>query len=125
MRRNIVTLAGVLVLAACAAETYNPVVDLKGSDGGRYQQDLAECRQLAAQVDVAGDTAVNTLAGAGVGAALGAALGAISGAPASGAAMGAALGGIGTGAGSGVSKNEKQKRIIDQCLSRRGYNVLG
>ncbi|MGB4100828.1 MAG: hypothetical protein WBK91_02840 [Alphaproteobacteria bacterium] len=124
MLKKIPVLAGVLALMACA-ETYQPVVDLKGMDGGRYQQDLAECRRLGMQVDAAGDTAVNTLVGAGVGAAMGAALGAIAGSPASGAAMGAAVGGIGTGAGSGVSKVERQKRIIDQCLSRRGYNVLG
>lgn len=124
-RKRYAWLAGLMLVAACAAETYQPVVDLKGSDAGKYQQDLAECRSLASQVDVAGDSATNALIGAGVGAALGAALGAVTGAPAAGAALGAGAGGIGAGAGTGVSKNERQKKIIDNCLSRRGYNVLG
>jgi len=125
MQKKALALVGLLLLGACASTTYQPVVDLKGMDGGKYQQDLAECRQLSQQVDVVGDSAVNTAVGAGVGAGLGAALGAISGAPGAGAAMGAALGGIGAGGGSAVNKNERVKKIIDNCLARRGYNVLG
>lgn len=125
MQTKSLLLAGLLALGACASTTYQPVVDLRGADGGKYQQDLAECRKLSEQVDVAGDSAVNTLIGGGVGAGLGAALGAIAGSPGTGAAMGAAMGGVGAGGGSALSKNERVKKIIDNCLARRGYNVLG
>ena len=54
MQKQRALLIGLLVMAACATETYQPVVDLKGADGGKYQQDLAECRRLASQVDVVG-----------------------------------------------------------------------
>ena len=124
MRMKALALVALLSLGACASTTYNPVVDLRGADGGRYQQDLAECRKLSEQVDVVGDSAVNTAVGAGVGAGLGAALGAVVGVPGAGAAMGAAVGGIGTGSGSAISKNERVKQVINNCLARRGYNVL-
>ncbi|MEJ0062656.1 MAG: hypothetical protein WDO70_05505 [Alphaproteobacteria bacterium] len=124
MQKKFLAIVALLAVAGCAQD-YQPVVDLKGYDGGKYQKDLAECRQLASQVDVAGDSAVNGLIGAGVGAALGAAVGAVAGVPAYGAASGAALGGIGGGGGSAVSKVERQKKIIDNCLTKRGYNVLG
>jgi outer membrane lipoprotein SlyB len=119
------TMACSFGLVACASTTYQPVVDLQNSDPMKYQQDLAACRKLSEQVNVAEDSAVNTLIGGVAGAGLGAALGAISGSAGAGAAMGAATGGIGAGAGSAVSKNERVKNIIDKCLTRRGYNVLG
>lgn len=112
------------VLAACAAQTYQPVIDPKGVDMGKYEQDLQECRALAQQVDAAGDTAQNALLGAGVGAAGGAALGALSGDAGIGAATGAVLGAFGAGGASGIQKNEKQKQIIDNCLKGRGYRPL-
>ncbi len=115
----------VLALAACAAQTYQPVIDPKGVDMGKYQEDLRECRALAEQVDASGDTAQNALIGAGVGAAGGAALGAISGDAGIGAATGAVLGAFGAGGASGIEKNERQKHIIDNCLRGRGYKTLG
>ena len=72
---------------------------MKHVDPNKYQQDLAECRQYADQVDVAGDTATDALVGAGIGAAGGAVLGAITGSAGAGAAIGAGVGGIGGGAG--------------------------
>src|SRR5207247_10492659 len=50
-----------LGLAGCA---YRPIVDPKRSDMARYETDLAECRQIAAQAP-----------GPGTGAAVGAAVG--------------------------------------------------
>lgn len=125
LKRVSLLTAALLVLAACAAQTYQPVIDPKGVDMGKYQKDLAECRALADQVDAAGDTAQNALIGAGVGAAGGAALGAISGSAGIGAATGAVLGAFGAGGASGLSKNERQKSIIDNCLRGRGYRTLG
>ncbi len=125
--RSFCALAAVaLTLSACAtASTYQPVVDMKNVNPQKYQQDLAECRQYAEQVDVAGNGATDTLLGAGLGAAAGAALGAISGAPATGAALGATVGGFG-GGGAGVANSvQRQQTIINNCLKGRGYNVLG
>lgn len=112
-----------LLLVGCAS-TYQPIVDMKGVDNARYQQDLSECRQYAGQVDVAEDTATDTLIGAGIGAALGAAVGAIGGDPGTGAAIGATAGGIGGGASGGMSSAQRQKSIINNCLAGRGYRVL-
>ena len=127
-------LTGALLLSGCATnsnqpvidiKSYKPVVDTKGADMTKYDQDLAECRELAQQVTVGGDTATGALIGAGLGAAIGAAAGAISGDPGMGAAIGASTGGIGggaTGYGGGI---QRQITIINNCLSGRGYKVLG
>lgn len=126
IRHSAVVLIGLLSLAACATpQTYQPIVDTKGVDPYRYNQDLAECRQFGEQVDPATDTAKSALVGGAIGAALGAATGAVLGSPGTGAAAGAAIGGIGGGAGRGLSSVERQKQIIDRCLRGRGYNVLG
>jgi outer membrane lipoprotein SlyB len=111
------------LLLGCA-QSYQPIVDLKGVNTTKYQQDLAECRQYAEQVDVGGNTAIGTLGGAGIGAAVGAAAGAIGGNAGAGAATGALLGGVG-GAGAGVGTSvQRQKTVINKCLSHRGYKVL-
>ncbi len=112
-------------LAGCA-QSYQPVVDTRGQDTSRYQQDLYECRQYAQQVSPVEDAAVGGLGGAAAGAALGAITGALVGGVSAGegAAFGAATGGaVGLGAGAYSGVNEQQ-RIIDNCLRGRGYNVL-
>jgi outer membrane lipoprotein SlyB len=124
--KKLLTMAVALATLTGCAQTYQPVVDTKGHDSARYQQDLAECRQYAQQVNPAGDAAVSGLGGAAAGAALGAITGALVGgvSAGSGAALGAATGGavgVGTGAYSGV---KEQERIINNCMRGRGYNVL-
>ncbi|QEX21064.1 hypothetical protein FRZ61_09850 [Hypericibacter adhaerens] len=125
MMRSVASLALVLALGlAGCAQSYQPIVDTKGVDTAKYQQDLYECRQYAEQVSPVGDAATGGLIGAAGGAALGAIVGAFSGGAGTGAAIGAATGGaVGAGAG-GVSGVSEQKRIIDNCLRGRGYNVL-
>ncbi|HEU0118655.1 MAG TPA: glycine zipper family protein [Alphaproteobacteria bacterium] len=113
-----------LLLSACA-DSYQPVVDMKHVDPNKYQADLAECRQYANQVDVAGDAGTDALVGAGIGAAGGAVLGAITGSAGMGAAIGAAGGGIAGGTGGGLNSGQRQKNIINNCLKGRGYKVLG
>lgn len=123
MKRLGVVLVASLGIAGCA-QSYQPVVDTKGVDTARYQQDLFECRQYAEQTSPAGDAAVGGLAGAAGGAALGAIVGAFTGGAGTGAAIGAATGGavgVAGGAGKGITD---QQRIIDNCLRGRGYNVL-
>src|SRR5882757_9959584 len=93
--RKLVVLMSLMAIAGCAG-SYEPIVDTKGVDEARYQQDLLECRDYAEQVSVGGEAAK----GVGIGAVLGGALGAIAGAFGGGAGRGAALGaGIGGVAG--------------------------
>lgn len=113
-----------LTLAGCAS-TYTPVVDPQQTDMTRYQKDLAECRTLAEQIPAAENAATDAVIGGGVGAALGAALGAISGNPATGAATGAAIGGFGGGGAGALNSMDRQKKIINNCLTGRGYRILG
>jgi outer membrane lipoprotein SlyB len=125
MKRFLTVAVAMATLTGCA-QTYQPVVDTKGHDSARYQQDLFECRQYAEQVSPAGKAAVSGLGGAAAGAALGAITGALVGgvSAGSGAALGAATGGavgVGAGAYSGV---QEQERIINNCMRGRGYNVL-
>jgi hypothetical protein len=125
MKRLGAILAAATVLAGCA-QSYQPVVDTKGVDSARYQQDLYECRQYAEQKSPAGDAAIGALGGAAGGAALGAITGAIlPGASAgTGAALGAATGGTVGVAGGAYKGVNDQQRIIDNCLRGRGYSVL-
>ena len=48
MKRFLVLATAMATLAGCA-QSYQPVVDTRGQDTGRYQQDLYECRQYAEQ----------------------------------------------------------------------------
>jgi outer membrane lipoprotein SlyB len=115
----------VLALLAGCAHTYQPVVDTQGVDQYKYQQDLAQCRSYAEQVNPWENAGIDTLIGAAGGAALGAATGAAVGAPAAGAAVGAAAGGIGGAGYGGISSANRQQIIINNCLRERGYRVLG
>jgi outer membrane lipoprotein SlyB len=125
MKKFLALAVAMATLAGCA-QTYQPVVDTRGHDSARYQQDLFECRQYAEQVSPAGKAAVTGVGGAAAGAALGAITGALVGGVGAGeaAAVGAATGGaVGVGAGAYSGVNDQQQ-IIDNCLRGRGYNVL-
>jgi hypothetical protein len=113
----------VLALAGCA-RSYEPIVDMKGVDQARYQQDLAECRTYAEKVSPAGEAATGGLIGGGIGAALGAIIGAFGGGAGTGAAIGAGVGGAGGAASGGLRGVEGQKQVINNCLRHRGYAVL-
>ena len=118
MKRHVVLMLSVtLALSGCAS--YRPVVDSKGVDMNRYEQDLKECQVYAEQESPAASAAIGTVAGAAIGALLAAAAG--SGydrnASARVGAVAGALGGTGQGA-------EAQINIIRNCMSGRGYKVL-
>ena len=115
MKKYLAMLALALLMVGCAG--YRPIVDMKGVDQARYEQDLKECQQYAEQVNVAGETAV----GGGIGAVLGGAIGAVgSGRAGTGAAVGA-ITGAAAGAGGAASG---QKQVINRCMTGRGYRVL-
>ena len=111
--------------AAACAQSYRPIVDMQGVDEARYEADLAECRNYAQQVSPAGDAVSGGLVGGLIGAAVGSAVGAAVGNVASGAVVGGAAGGA-TGVAAGGSRGySRQKTVINNCLSGRGYRVLG
>lgn len=107
------------LLAGCAAQQYRPVVD-SGVSRGNYEDDLADCQQLADRRPAAANAAGGAAVGAVLGALLGAAVGLRGDDVAHVAAWGAASGGI-NGAAYGVAE---QRAIVARCMGGRGYNVL-
>ncbi|MBV1931109.1 MAG: glycine zipper family protein [Porticoccaceae bacterium] len=112
-----------LVLSACAHQGQRAggdiIIDTKNIDMGAYYQDLHECRNYAAQVNVGQKVATKTITGAVVGGAIGAIVG-DSGSAARAAGVGGVLGAV---KGTGQGYHEKQ-RVVRNCLSGRGYRVL-
>ena len=107
-----------LTISGCASrQQHQVIIDPKGVDMARYQQDLAECQQLAAQVQQkAGGGAV---AGAIVGGLVGAAVGNSRTAERM-AGAGAVVGGAG---GAGDTARERDQ-VVKNCMRGRGYRVL-
>lgn len=127
-------LALVLLPVAACAQTDNryqppPAYNSGAGIGGnaRYEQDLAQCRHVAEQQGTpVRDTATGALVGAAVGAAGGALVGGVAkGVSAgTGAAVGAAGGAL-VGGGYQASKSyDQQKQIVNDCMRRRGWNVV-
>jgi hypothetical protein len=111
-----IILCATLFAAGCASNN-KPIIDPAGVDMGLYQHDLAECEQVAEQV--------NSKAGAGAagGAVVGGLIGAIFGGS-DGAVKGAGAGAVSGGAkGVGATAQEKSK-VVKNCLRHRGYQVL-
>lgn len=127
LKTSIVLVSGIL-LSACASQTgWTPTVDSYNDPNAyRINQDMAECRQLAASAS--GGTAKEAAIGAGVGGLVGAAGGAVVGAftgnPGAGAAIGAAAGGFGGAAKQGFTAEEKYKNAYNNCMSNRGHHVV-
>lgn len=112
----ILVVIGALTGCAVRPTYYVPVVDLKDRNQDQYNVDVAECHLLARQRASGGE-------GAAAGAVAGALLGAViapDGYKASFARDGAVFGGLG-GATRAMSGRE---RIVRNCVSGRGYNVL-
>jgi hypothetical protein len=106
----------VLLLAACSGAT-GPIVDTKGVNMARYEQDLAECERYATQVS----TGTAVAKGAAGGAAVGAAVGAIAGGE---AGTGAGIGAVTGGAQSARISDHEKSEVVRNCLRYRGYRVL-
>ena len=64
-------------------------------------------------------------AGAVLGGVVGGVAGIFSGNIAGGAAQGAAMGGAGGAVAGALSPDELKQRYVNQCLSKKGYQVLG
>ncbi|MEP2533620.1 glycine zipper family protein [Shimia sp.] len=118
----LITLPVVLGLAACAnsGANYQPVVD--GPVGPNYNADLAQCQQLAAsQGALDSNAGGKAAAGAGVAAATTAVFNNEGNNVRDAAAVGA-LAGL---TASAIDQNSKKEAIVRNCMSKRGYNVVG
>ena len=107
----------ILAITGCASKKV--IVDTKGVDMSRYQQDLDECTQYAEEVETGSQVATGAVGGAVIGGAVGAILG--------GRRSAEKLAGVGavTGAAKGGSSAGKEKmQVIKNCLRGRGYRVL-
>lgn len=105
------------VVAGCTT-TNEIIIDQKGVDMSRYEENLADCESYAEQVAVGKKAAK----GAASGAVVGGAIGSVS--KGRDAGEGAAIGAI-TGVTKGLSDGERDKvRVVKNCLRGRGYRVL-
>lgn len=131
-----VLLAGLLLISSLACAAQRPVLypneRLEAVGTAAAQQDIDDCLKRAAaagyESKTEGKVAGSTAGGAGVGAAVGAAAGAAVGRPGPGAAMGAAGGGT-AGLIRGLFHSRDldpvQRRFVEQCLQKKGYQVIG
>jgi hypothetical protein len=115
MRRPI-TFVVALGLAACTG-TKGPIIDTKGVDMAKYQQDLAECEVYSREVS----TGRAVAKGAAAGAAVGGAIGAIGN---NNAGEGAGIGAVTGGAQSARIAQGEKATVVKNCLRGRGYRVL-
>ncbi len=105
-----------LALTSACTTTDEIIIDKKGVDMARYEQDLAECRTYSNEVQ----TGKKVATGAASGAVVGGLIGAITGDAGKAAGVGA-VGGGARGANEG-SRDEVQ--VVKQCLRGRGYRIL-
>jgi hypothetical protein len=112
-------------LAACAGADYRPVVDMTGHTEAQYNKSLAVCQYQARSVRNNGDEAEDAGIGAVGGAAGGALLGAIGGNAGLGAGVGALAGLVGAGGGKEVQTENREQRIVTNCMHAHGFTVLG
>ena len=117
MKKWILTLA-VVGLGACTP-TDEIIIDRKGVDPAKYEQDLVDCRSYASEVKTGEKAARGAASGAVVGGLIGAAVG-----NSRDAQRGAGAGAV-TGGARGVSEGSREEvQVVKQCLRGRGYRVL-
>ena len=107
----------ITTLAAGCAGRSKPIIDPAGVDMGQYQNDLAQCEQIAQQVEQQ----------AGEGAAGGAIVGGLIGAIVGDTHRAVRSAGVGAVAGGarGVNATTREKsKVIKNCLRNRGYKIL-
>ena len=117
--RILLLVMALTLVAGCRATDDRPIVDMQGVNVAQYNQDLAECRVYADEVQAGRQVARGTVGGAVVGGAVGAAVGNSNTAQrtaGAGAVLGAARGARGA-----VFERE---RVVRNCLIGRGYRVL-
>jgi len=115
MKRYLSMLA-ILACASACTTTDEVIIDKQGVDMSRYDQDLAECKSYATEVQ----TGKKVAKGAASGAVVGGLIGAITGDAGKAAGVGAVTGGA-KGASEG---SEDEVDVVKRCLRGRGYKVL-
>ena len=101
----------------------DPVVDVPKGEEARYQQDLEECRGLAAKAE--GNKKAGVKTGRRIGVIAGAAGGALTGEGAvKGAAIGGAAGGLSGRTAGAMQDSTDAGFVVRKCLSGRGWTVL-
>ena len=114
-----------LGLSACAGADYRPVVDMTGHTEAQYNHDVAACQATARATRNNSNEAANAGLGTVAGAAGGAVLGAIGGNAGLGAGVGALAGLVGTGGFEESKTENREERIVRNCMHARGYTILG
>lgn len=110
------TVISILTFTGCT-HSKQIIIDPKDNNMEHYQADLAECRQIAEQVE--SKTAENAVEGAVIGAIFGAIVGGHD-SSITGAQVGALSGGL-----EGNSKTQHTRiKVVKNCLRNRGYRVL-
>ncbi len=104
-------------LAGCARHA-QVIIDPNGVDMGRYQADLADCRQLSRQVRSKVSEGIVT------GAVVGAVIGEIIGGHHNNTATTAKLGALSGGLKGGSDTARERDKVVKNCLRNRGYQVL-
>jgi hypothetical protein len=127
--RHFVPAAALLCFAACASRPQlYPNEKLKTVGKEASQNDIDECMKLADDY-VSSGKGKKIAAGAGKGAAVGAAGGAVAGAfhhnALGGGILGGAVGAAVGGTSSALSPDQVKRNFTNQCLSERGYKVIG
>jgi uncharacterized protein YcfJ len=115
MRYPITVFALLALISACTT-TDEIIIDTKGVDMARYEQDLAECRAYSREVQ----TGKKVATGAASGAVVGGLIGAITG----DAGKAAGVGAVGGGAKGASEGAEDEVRVVKNCLRGRGYRLL-
>lgn len=118
-----------ILFTSCASRPKlypNETLKQRGSEKG--EADIDQCMKEA-DVYLKSGKGKAMAKGAGAGAIIGGAIGTVagifSGDIVRGAAQGAAMGGVGGAAGGALSPDEIKHRYVNQCLSEKGYQVLG
>ncbi|MDH3387871.1 MAG: glycine zipper family protein [Gammaproteobacteria bacterium] len=116
------TRLGIILIAAalgagCASSGSKPIIDPDGVDMGRYQNDLAQCQQIAEQVEQ------KAASGAVGGALIGGVIGAITG-NSDQVRKSAGVGGVLGGAKGAAATRQEKSLVVKNCLRSRGYTVL-
>jgi hypothetical protein len=101
----------------------DPVVDVPKGEEAKYEQDLQQCRDLAAKAEGNKNAGVKT--GRRVGVIAGAAGGALTGeGVVKGAAIGGAAGGVSGRTAGAMQDSTDAGFVVRKCLDGRGWTVL-